>query len=73
MVPDGQKCGRADGRKKGMDGRTHGRHQSYIPPTSSGDNNMKLKYFLKALSRLDLRFVDSNPFRTLLRVRDKIM
>ena len=22
-----------------MDGRTHGRRQNYIPPTSSGDNN----------------------------------
>ena len=28
-----------DGRTDGMDGRTHGRRQNYIPPTSSGDNN----------------------------------
>ena len=48
MVLDGQKCGRADGRKDGIDGRTHGRRQNYIPPTASGDNNMKLKHFLKA-------------------------
>ena len=27
-----------DGR---TDGRTHGRHQNYIPPTLSGDNNNK--------------------------------
>ena len=27
-----------DGRTDGMDGRTHGRRQNYIPPTSSGDN-----------------------------------
>ena len=33
MVPDRQKS--ADGR---TDGRTHGRRQNYIPPTSSGDN-----------------------------------
>ena len=34
MVPDRQKV-RTDGRN----GRTHGRRQNYIPPTSSGDNN----------------------------------
>ena len=28
-----------DGRTDGMDGRTHGRRQNYIPPTLSGDNN----------------------------------
>ena len=33
MVPDGQKV-RTDGRN----GRTHGRRQHYIPPTSSRDN-----------------------------------
>ena len=37
MVPDRQKV-RTDGRTDGMDGRTHGRRQNYIPPTSSGDN-----------------------------------
>ena len=31
MVPDRQKVR--------TDGRTHGRRQNYIPPTSSGDNN----------------------------------
>ena len=30
-------CGRMDG----MDGRTHGRRQNYIPPTSSGDNKIR--------------------------------
>ena len=33
MVPDRQKV-RTDGRN----GRTDGRRQNYIPPTSSGDN-----------------------------------
>ena len=35
MVPDRQKV-----RTDRMDGRTHGRRQNYIPPTSSGDNNV---------------------------------
>ena len=41
MVQDRQKVwtdGRTEGRTDGMDGRTHGRRQNYIPPTSSGDN-----------------------------------
>ena len=33
MVPDGR-----NGR---TDGRTHGRRQNYIPPTSSGDKKKK--------------------------------
>ena len=33
-----------DGRTDGMDGRTHGRRQNYIPPTSSGDNNFSRLY-----------------------------
>ena len=33
-----------DGRTDGMDGRTHGRRQNYIPPTSSGDNNAPCVY-----------------------------
>ena len=37
MVPDRQKV-RTDGRNGRTDGRTHGRRQNYIPPTSSGDN-----------------------------------
>ena len=41
MVPDRQKV-RTDGRTDGMDGRTHGRRQNYIPPTSSGDNKTVL-------------------------------
>ena len=36
MVPDRQKMW-TDGRKDGRNGRTHGRRQNYIPPTSSGD------------------------------------
>ena len=39
MVPDG----RTDGRNGRTDGRTHGRRQNYIPPTSSGDNNVGWK------------------------------
>ena len=39
MVPDRQK-GWTDGRTDGMDGRTHGRRQNYIPPTSLGDKNI---------------------------------
>ena len=35
MVPDRQKV-----RTDGMDGRTDGRRQNYIPPTSSGDNKI---------------------------------
>ena len=35
MVPDRQKV-----RTDGMDGRTHGRRQNYIPLTSSGDINI---------------------------------
>ena len=35
MVPDGQKVW-----TDGQNGRTQGRRQNYIPPTSSGDNNM---------------------------------
>ena len=27
----------------GGNGRTHGRRQNYIPPTSSGDNKSKMK------------------------------
>ena len=45
MVPGRQKV-RTDGRK---DGRTHGRRQNYIPPTSSEDNKsrfMELKNFV---------------------------
>ena len=38
MVPDRQKV-QTDGRTEWTDGRTHGRRQNYIPPTSSGDNN----------------------------------
>ena len=42
MVPDRQKV-RTEGGTEWMDGRTdgrtHGRRQNYIPPTSSGDNN----------------------------------
>ena len=38
MVPDRQKV-LTDGRKDGRNGRTDGRSQNYIPPTSSGDNN----------------------------------
>ena len=37
MVPDRQKV-RTDGMDGRTDGRTHGRRQNYIPPTSSGDN-----------------------------------
>ena len=37
MVPDRQKVW-TDGRK---DGRTHGRCQNYIPPTSSRDKNVE--------------------------------
>ena len=33
MVPDRQKV-----RTDGMEGRTHGRRQDYIPPTKSEDN-----------------------------------
>ena len=40
MVPDRQKV-RTDGRNGRTDGRTHGRRQNYIPPTSSGDNKWK--------------------------------
>ena len=36
MVPDGW----TDGRNGRTDGRTHGRRQNYIPPTSSGDNKV---------------------------------
>ena len=39
MVPDRQKV-RTDGRNGRTDRRTHGRRKNYIPPTSSGDNNM---------------------------------
>ena len=38
MVPDGQKV-QTDGMDGRKGGRTHGRRQNYIPPTSSGDNN----------------------------------
>ena len=45
MVPDG----RTDGRNGRTDGRTHGRRQNYIPPTSSGDNNV---YFENMVGRV---------------------
>ena len=41
MVPDRQKV-RTDGRKDGRNGRTDGRSQNYIPPTSSGNNYRKM-------------------------------
>ena len=43
MVPDRQKV-RTDGRTDGRNGRTHGRRQNYIPPTSSGDNYQVSKW-----------------------------
>ena len=48
MVPDRQKV-RTDGRMEWTDGRTDGRSQNYIPPTSSGDKKLlarKKSYFL---------------------------
>ena len=39
MVPDRQKVW-TDGMDGRTDRQTHGRYQNYIPPTSSGDNNM---------------------------------
>ena len=44
MVPDRKKV-----RTDGMDGRTHGRRQNYIPPTSSGDNRYHLPYLADTL------------------------
>ena len=38
MVPERQKVW-TDGWTDGRNGRTDGRRQNYIPPTSSGDNN----------------------------------
>ena len=42
---------RTDGRTEWTDGRTHGRRQNYIPPTSSGDN--KIDWLTQTL-RLDV-------------------
>ena len=43
---EGWTDGGRDGWTDGMDGRTDGRRQNYIPPTLSGDNNNWIAIFL---------------------------
>ena len=56
MVPDRQKV-RTDGRNGRTDGRTHGRRQNYIPPTSSGDNKSYALAFVTQLLYILLEIV----------------
>ena len=53
-----------DGRTDRMDGRTHGRRQNHIPPTSSGDNNVYFDNMVSQIHPSELQLNKANTSDT---------